>query len=247
MNEEREIKDLLKETKKPKLIDKILESNKTEIIINRIRDLSSSIKNLIVKKLNLNTEKEGKLFIILFAIILFVMISIITLILLTPLVGIHIIFSIVKYSVVILYKIIKNKGFEIKKYLKHKFPNSNVFKETRKYKTNNNFSNIIFKEVEKLIQKMDKLNLSSQEKAQISIRLKEIILLVKEEDGTIEQELYTLNIKRQIASMLSDIEYLLQEYQVRNNNEFYNTKNQLLETLDEVIETKPKIYQKIRS
>ncbi len=245
MEEEKEIKDLLKENKKPKLIDKILNSNKTETIIRRIKDLSDSIKTLIVTKLNLNSEeKEGKLFIILFAVILLVMISFLTLILLTPLVGIHLIFLFLRYSIFILYKIIKTKGNEINKYLRHKFPNSNVFKEKKEYITNNNFSNIIFKEVERLIQEMEKLNLTSKEQSKISLRLKEIVLLVRKEDGTIEQELYTLNIKQEIISMLSDIEYLLHEYELRNKDEFYNTRNELLETLDESIETDSKVYKK---
>ena len=247
MDEEKEIKEILKEQKKPKLIDKILNSNKTETIIRRIKDLSDSIKNLIVTKLNLNNEeKEGKLFIILFAVILLVMISVLTIILLTPLVGIHLIFLFLRYSIFILYKIIKTKGNEINKYLRHKFPNSNIFQEKKEFETNNNFSNVVFMEIERLIQEMEKLNMSSSEQDKISLRLKEILLLVRKEDGTIEQELYTLKTKQQIASMLSDIEYLLQEYESRKKDNFYNTRNDLLETLDETISLNSKVYQKLR-
>ena len=244
MNEEKEVKDLLKKNKKTKLIDKILESNKIEIIINRIRDFSNSIKNLIVEKLHLNNEeKEGKFFIILFAIILFIMLSIITIILLTPLVGIHLIFLLVKYSIFLLYKIIKNKGYEIKKYLSHKFPKANLLKEKKEFNTNYSFSNIIFKEVEDLIVKMDKLNLTNEEKGKIALRLKEIVLLIKKEDGTIKQELYNLEKKQKVVAILTEIDSLLDEYKKIEQDEFYSYRNDLLESLDSYLDDKPKIYK----
>ncbi len=248
MNEEKEVKKILKENKKNNIIEKILESHKTEIIINRIEDLSDSIKNLIVTKLQLNNEeKEGKLFIILFALILFIVISIITIILLTSLVGIHLIFLLVKYSIILLYKIIKNKKYEIKKYLSHKFPKTILFTEKQEYITNNTFSDIIFKEVEQLIIKMDKLNLSNEEKASIAIRLKEIVLLVKKEDGTIKQELYNLEIKQKIAFCLSEIDNFLNEYKNKEQDNFNITKNNILENIDNYLKESPKVYQKIKN
>ena len=246
MDEENEIKDLIKSKKKSKLMDKILESNKVEIIIKRIQDLSDSIKKLIVEKLNLDDEeKEGRLFVILFAIIVFTMISIITLVLLTPLVGIHLIFLFIRYSIFLLYKIIKNKRFEIRKYLHHKFPTSNIFKEKEEFETNYNFTNIIFKEVEEIIQKMDMLNLSVEEKGSISIRLKQIILLVEKEDGNMKHELHNLKVKQEIITVLSNIEYMLEEYQRKEQDEFYITKNNLLTTLDKAIEESNKVLRKV--
>ncbi len=249
-NEElKEIKGILKSEKKPKLIDKILESNKLEKVILKILDLSSSIKQTIVTKLKLdNEEKEGKLFIILFALIILIMLSVIRLLLLTPLFGINLIFNLVKYSlffVVWLHRIIKNKGHEIKIYLRHKFPNVTMFEEKDEFHTNNNFSSIIFKEIERLIQKMESIKLTKEETAKIALRLKEIVLLVRKEDGTLEQELYTLNIKQTIASSLSDIDYLLEECKKREKDNFYNSRNNLLENLDNVIEEVSKTYRKV--
>ena len=87
---------------------------------------------------------------------------------------------------------------------------------------------------------MDSIDMPNEEKAKIALRLKEIVLLVKKEDGTIKHELYNLEIKEKIASALSDIEYLLNEFKRKEQDEFNITKNNLIENL----ENSYKIYKK---
>lgn len=164
--------------------------------------------------------------------------------------SLNLIFYLFKYSffsLSLLYKIIKNKGLVIKKYLSKLFPQSEILKENQnEFQVSSNFSNLIFREVNNLIKRIDKMNLTLDEEKDLALKLKEIVLLVQEEDGTIEHELDLLEVKKKITSKLSQIEYFLnnKEIKEKQQKEFSDTRDLLVENLDDIIEKDVKSYQK---
>ena len=112
-----------------KFIDKILESKRIETLIKKIHQQYEELQNKIIQKYHLKDElKQGKIFMIILIILCCVPLSIIGYLFISSLLGINLIFSIFKNSILLvrsiyiyikwLYTIIKNKGKVIKKYVK---------------------------------------------------------------------------------------------------------------------------------
>ena len=95
----KEIKDLKQEIssiKHPKL-NKLLQSEKLDLIITKVQEIYQNISNKLILKYNLEDElKQGKIFTILIAMIAFILLIIVTVfsvVTLNSIIGIGLIFS----------------------------------------------------------------------------------------------------------------------------------------------------------
>ena len=247
-----ELENIIQENKKQTLLDKIFESKKIDTFIRKIQNIYNKIYQELFIKLDLKNDlKQGKLFTILVAIISLITLTVILFFLMNSLLGLNLIFTLFKYSLFSLnwlYKIIKNKGILIKKYLSNLFPQSELLKshEENKFQTNSNFTNLIFNEVNILVKRINKMNLDLEEEKELVMKLKEIVLMLQNEDGTFEQEIKLLNTKQEIAMRLSEVEYFLnnKELEDKNQDEFLVQKETIIEDLDNLIENDTKSFQK---
>ncbi len=247
-----ELEGIIQENKKHTLLDKVFESKKIDVIIKKVQNIYNKIYQELFIKLDLKNDlKQGKLFTILVAIISLITLTIILFVLMNSLLGLNLIFTLFKYSLFSLnwlYKIIKNKGILIKKYLSNLFPQSELLKnkEENKFQTNSNFTNLIFNEINNLVKRINKMNLDLEEEKELVVKLKEIVLMLQNEDGTFEQEIKFLDTKQEIAKRLSEVECFLnnKELEDKNQDEFLVHKETIIEDLDNLIENDTKSFQK---
>ena len=247
-----ELENIIQENKKHTLLDKIFESKKIDTFIRKIQNIYNKIYQELFIKLDLKNDiKQGKLFTILVAIISLITLTVILFFLMNSLLGLNLIFTLFKYSLFSLnwlYKIIKNKGILIKKYLSNLFPKSELLKsrEETKFQTNSNFTNLIFNEVNNLVKRINHMNLDLEEEKELVMKLKEIVLMLQTEDGTFEQEIKFLDTKQEIAKRLNEVEYFLnnKEMEDKNQDEFLVQKETIIEDLDNLVENDTKSFQK---
>ena len=242
-----ELEDIIKENKKHTILDKIFESKKIDTIIRKIQNIYNKIYQELFIKLDLQNDlKQGKLFTILVAIISLITLTIILFFLMNSLLGLNLIFTLFKYCIFSLnwlYKIIKSKGILIKKYLSKLFPQSELLKsEEMKFKTESNFSNIVLNDINNLVKRINKMHLNLEDEKELALKLKEIVLMIQKEDGTIEQELKILEVRQQIIRKISEVEWSLKEKE--KQDEFEIEKNSLLYNLDNLIEPSKKYILK---
>ena len=247
-----ELEDIIQENKKHTLLDKVFESKKIDTFIRKIQNIYNKIYQELFIKLDLKNDlKQGKLFTILVAAISLITLTIILFFLMNSLLGLNLIFTLFKYSLFSLnwlYKIIKSKGILIKKYLSNLFPQSELLKnkEENKFQTNSNFTNLIFSEVNNLVKRINQMNLDLEEEKKSVVKLKEIVLMLQNEDGTFEHEIKFLDTKQEIAKRLNEVEYFLnnKELETKNQDEFLVEKETIIEDLDNLIENDTKSFQK---
>ena len=163
-------------------INKILESDKIDIIINKIQDIYHKISSKLILKYNLEDElKQGKIYTILIALITFILLIIISVfftVALNSIIGIGLIFTFFRNVIFCIswgYTIIKNKGKTIKKYLSNLFPNSKILKEDKVRKKIPLYEENILYQIEDFIEDINKNNIDINIQKEIYIKLKEII------------------------------------------------------------------------
>lgn len=196
------------ETKiKNKLIDKLLESKEIDKLIEKIQNLYQRISEQLFIKYDLKNElKQGKIFTILIAILIFLFLIVLTvffIIMLNSLLGLNLIFSMLKYSIFIIkwvYTIIKNKGKVIQKYLGNLFPNSKILKEESIQITNLLVTekNII-KEIEELIRRIENIDDNySNSKKEFIFEIQGVTGFLKVQNKDLKKELDSLEYKMKI-------------------------------------------------
>ena len=247
----KEIKDNVEKIKHPR-VNKILESEKIDIIITKIQKLYHTITNKLIIKYNLEDELEqGKIFTILIAILTFICLIILTVffvVTLNSILGIGLIFTFFKQILFCLkwgYTIIKNKGDIIKKYLSKLFPNSILLKEKKIRKNIPIYEEQILYQIEDFIELLNKSNLNLEVEKEITIKLKDIVNMLNIKNIEFKDEIHDLDYKNEIAKRLAEIDNLyLDNVKINCKQEmFQNMKNDVLEQINEL---ENKIYVKKR-
>ena len=248
----KKIKDDLLELKHPK-INKILESEKIDNIITKIQNIYHKITDKLIIKYNLEDEiKQGKIFTILIAMLMFIVLVVISVffaLTLNSILGIGLVFSFIRQIVFCIkwgYTIIKNKGTTIKKYLSNLFPNSKLLQEVQERKKIPLYEEQIIYEIEDFIDVLNKSNLDLNVEKEITIKLKNIVEKLNLNNLDFKDEMNSLEYKQEIASSLADIYKLYQDNLIKNRQqeEFITLKNDVLEQINEV---ENKIYVKKRN
>ena len=186
--EEVELKELQKSLNpyiKKTLIDKIFESEAIDKLIYFFHDMYKKISEKLLIKYDLKNElKQGKIFTIVIALLIFfflILITIFFVIMLNSLLGINLIFQIFKYSIFLIkwgYTLLKSKGNVIKKYLANLFPNNKLLNENNDIKIVGLpvFETYVLKEIDNIVNNLkyiDESNLSI--KKEVAIKLKNIV------------------------------------------------------------------------
>lgn len=253
LNEElKEIKDDIEKIKHPRL-SRILQSEKIDLIITKIQNIYHKITDKLIIKYNLEDElKQGKIFTILVALIMFILLIVLTVffaVTLNSIIGVGLIFSFFRQIVFCLkwgYTIIKNKGKIIKKYLSNLFPNSNILKEEKVRKSIPLYEEQILYQIEDFLDLLNKANLDLEIEKEITIKLKDVVNILNINNIGFNKEIYSLDTKKEIANILSEVNMLYQNNINRNNQimEFQELKNDVLEQIKEVDN---KVYVKKRT
>ena len=246
-NESEEIQELRKEINldsNKSLIDKLLQSKEIDKLINKIQDIYHNIAEKLFIKYDLKNElKQGKLFTIIIASLIFIYLVITTIffvIMLNSLIGINLIFSLVKYSLFFIkwgYTIIKNKGSVIQKYLANLFPNNKSLQPKEKViEELPPFEASIILEIENILTKLANIDLDKGSEKEIILDLKSIVQDLKLEDQTFINEIKNIEFKQDICNRLNIILVKLNDIKEKENNEkkLIQTKTNLLEKLEQV-------------
>ena len=244
-NESEEIQELRKEINldsNKSLIDKLLQSKEIDKLINKIQDIYHSIAEKLFIKYDLKNElKQGKLFTIIIASLIFIYLVIITIffvIMLNSLIGINLIFSLVKYSLFFIkwgYTIIKNKGSVIQKYLANLFPNNKSLQPKEKViEELPPFEASIILEIENILTKLDNIDLDKGSEKEIILDLKSIVQDLKLEDQTFINEIKNLSFKQDICNRLNLINLRIDNIsgKLLQEQKFMEVKNNVLDKLE---------------
>ena len=249
------LKDLKAELniKRHNKINKILESDKIDSIINKVQDLYHKISDKLIIKYNLQDElKQGKIYTILFAIIAFILLIILTIFFaftLNSILGIGLIFSFLRqisFCTRLGYAIIKSKGKMIKKYLSNLFPNSQVLQEKKEINTIPLYEESVLYEIQNFIEELNNSNLDLDVLKEISIKLRDIVDMLNFNKLDFKDEIHNFEYKKNIAYRLSDVYKLYQDNleNKKRQDEFLNLKDDVLEQINEV---NNKVYIKKRT
>lgn len=244
-NESEEIQELRKEINldsNKSLIDKLLQSKEIDKLINKIQDIYHSIAEKLFIKYDLKNElKQGKLFTIIIASLIFIYLVIITIffvIMLNSLIGINLIFSLVKYSLFFIkwgYTIIKNKGSVIQKYLANLFPNNKSLQPKEKViEELPPFEASIILEIENILTKLANIDLDKGSEKEIILDLKSIVQDLKLEDQTFINEIKNLSFKQDICNRLNLINLKIDNIsgKLLQEQRFMEVKNNVLDKLE---------------
>ena len=244
-NESEEIQELRKEINldsNKSLIDKLLQSKEIDKLINKIQDIYHSIAEKLFIKYDLKNElKQGKLFTIIIASLIFIYLVITTIffvIMLNSLIGINLIFSLVKYSLFFIkwgYTIIKNKGSVIQKYLANLFPNNKSLQPKEKViEELPPFEASIILEIENILTKLDNIDLDKGSEKEIILDLKSIVQDLKLEDQTFINEIKNLSFKQDICNRLNLINLRIDNIsgKLLQEQKFMEVKNNVLDKLE---------------
>lgn len=244
-NESEEIQELRKEINldsNKSLIDKLLQSKEIDKLINKIQDIYHSIAEKLFIKYDLKNElKQGKLFTIIIASLIFIYLVITTIffvIMLNSLIGINLMFSLVKYSLFFIkwgYTIIKNKGSVIQKYLANLFPNNKSLQPKEKViEELPPFEASIILEIENILTKLDNIDLDKGSEKEIILDLKSIVQDLKLEDQTFINEIKNLSFKQDICNRLNLINLRIDNIsgKLLQEQKFMEVKNNVLDKLE---------------
>ena len=244
-NESEEIQELRKEINldsNKSLIDKLLQSKEIDKLINKIQDIYHNIAEKLFIKYDLKNElKQGKLFTIIIASLIFIYLVITTIffvIMLNSLIGINLIFSLVKYSLFFIkwgYTIIKNKGSVIQKYLANLFPNNKSLQPKEKViEELPPFEASIILEIENILTKLANIDLDKSSEKEIILDLKSIIQDLKLEDQTFINEIKNLSFKQDICNRLNLINLRIDNIsgKLLQEQKFMEVKNNVLDKLE---------------
>jgi len=251
-NELKELKESINKNKK----NKLSRTDEFDKIFLKLQSLYTKISEKLFVKYDLKNElKQGKIFTIIIAILIFIYLIIITvffLVMLNSLLGLNFIFSILKYSIFFLkwgYKILKNKGNVILKYLTNLFPNSKVLNNKKEIKLDNLpvFESNILEEVKGLIIKLESLNIDISFQKELVIKLKDIVNNLNLHNETFSNEIKSLSYKNEIIKQLIDVKNAVLDIELKQEmeNRFMEVKMDVIEELDKVIEDK--VYTKVKS
>ena len=244
-NESEEIQELRKEINldsNKSLIDKLLQSKEIDKLINKIQDIYHNIAEKLFIKYDLKNElKQGKLFTIIIASLIFIYLVITTIffvIMLNSLIGLNLIFSLVKYSLFFIkwgYTIIKNKGSVIQKYLANLFPNNKSLqpKETKRVNLPP-FETIIIMEIESILNSLNSFNFDTLTEKEIILDLQSIVQDLKLEDQTFINEIKNLSYKQDICNRLNLINLRIDNIsgKLLQEQQFMEVKNNVLDKLE---------------
>ena len=244
-NESEEIQELRKEINldsNKSLIDKLLQSKEIDKLINKIQDIYHSIAEKLFIKYDLKNElKQGKLFTIIIASLIFIYLVITTIffvIMLNSLIGLNLIFSLVKYSLFFIkwgYTIIKNKGSVIQKYLANLFPNNKSLQPKEKViEELPPFEASIILEIENILTKLANIDLDKGSEKEIILDLKSIVQDLKLEDQTFINEIKNLSFKQDICNRLNLINLRIDNIsgKLLQEQKFMEVKNNVLDKLE---------------
>lgn len=244
-NETEEIQELRKEINldsNKSLIDKLLQSKEIDKLINKIQDIYHSIAEKLFIKYDLKNElKQGKLFTIIIASLIFIYLVITTIffvIMLNSLIGLNLIFSLVKYSLFFIkwgYTIIKNKGSVIQKYLANLFPNNKSLQPKEKViEELPPFEASIILEIENILTKLANIDLDKVSEKEIILDLKSIVQDLKLEDQTFINEIKNLSFKQDICNRLNLINLRIDNIsgKLLQEQRFMKVKNNVLDKLE---------------
>lgn len=244
-NESEEIQELRKEINldsNKSLIDKLLQSKEIDKLINKIQDIYHNIAEKLFIKYDLKNElKQGKLFTIIIASLIFIYLVITTIffvIMLNSLIGLNLIFSLVKYSLFFIkwgYTIIKNKGSVIQKYLANLFPNNKSLQPKEKViEELPPFEASIILEIENILTKLANIDLDKGSEKEIILDLKSIVQDLKLEDQTFINEIKNLSFKQDICNRLNLINLRIDNIsgKLLQEQKFMEVKNNVLDKLE---------------
>lgn len=244
-NESEEIQELRKEINldsNKSLIDKLLQSKEIDKLINKIQDIYHSIAEKLFIKYDLKNElKQGKLFTIIIASLIFIYLVITTIffvIMLNSLIGINLIFSLVKYSLFFIkwgYTIIKNKGSVIQKYLANLFPNNKSLQPKEKViEELPPFEASIILEIKNILTKLANIDLDKVSEKEIILDLKSIVQDLKLEDQAFINEIKNLSFKQDICNRLNLINLRIDNIsgKLLQEQKFMEVKNNVLDKLE---------------
>ena len=244
-NESEEIQELRKKINldsNKSLIDKLLQSKEIDKLINKIQDIYHNIAEKLFIKYDLKNElKQGKLFTIIIASLIFIYLVITTIffvIMLNSLIGLNLMFSLVKYSLFFAkwgYTIIKNKGSVIQKYLANLFPNNKSLqpKETKRVNLPP-FETIIIMEIESILNSLNSFNFDTLTEKEIILDLQSIVKDLKLEDTSFINEIKNLSFKQDICNRLNLINLRIDNISKQSLQEqrFMEVKNNVLDKLE---------------
>ena len=244
-NETEEIQELRKKINldsNKSLIDKLLQSKEIDKLINKIQDIYHSIAEKLFIKYDLKNElKQGKLFTIIIASLIFIYLVITTIffvIMLNSLIGLNLIFSLVKYSLFFIkwgYTIIKNKGSVIQKYLANLFPNNKSLQPKEKViEELPPFEASIILEIENILTKLANIDLDKVSEKEIILDLKSIVQDLKLEDQAFINEIKNLSFKQDICNRLNLINLRIDNIsgKLLQEQQFMEVKNNILDKLE---------------
>ena len=150
--------------------------------------------------------------------------------------------------------IIKSKGNLILKYLSNLFPNSKILSEEVIKKNNDDiilpvFEKCILKDVNELLLKLDNSNLKVEDKRNLAIKLKEIVLMLHLEDLSFESEIQNLEYKKEVSGKIKEVELILERLILENRKEelFSNLTNSTTLKIDNYLETSNQEKVKVKS
>ena len=206
-----------------KFIDKILESKRIETLIKKIHQQYEELQNKIIQKYHLKDElKQGKIFMIILIILCCVPLSIIGYLFISSLLGINLIFSIFKNSILLvrsiyiyikwLYTIIKNKGKVIKKYVKTSLSKTDLEKKDLELEQELTKENVEEDQnlelIIELMSKIDKIYSLDLQKDIVEV-LKKIVL---ELNTSNDSEEILIKLNKKIDEYLGSLEKLNSRY-----------------------------------
>ncbi len=206
-----------------KFIDKILESKRIETLIKKIHQQYEELQNKIIQKYHLKDElKQGKIFMIILIILCCVPLSIIGYLFISSLLGINLIFSIFKNSILLvrsiyiyikwLYTIIKNKGKVIKKYVKTSLSKTDLEKNNLELEQELTKENVEEEHnlelIIELMSKIDKIYSLDLQKDIVEV-LKKIVL---ELNTSNDSEEILIKLNKKIDEYLGSLEKLNSRY-----------------------------------
>ena len=206
-----------------KFIDKILESKRIETLIKKIHQQYEELQNKIIQKYHLKDElKQGKIFMIILIILCCVPLSIIGYLFISSLLGINLIFSIFKNSILLvrsiyiyikwLYTIIKNKGKVIKKYVKTSLSKTDLEKKDLELEQELTKENVEedhnLELIIELMSKIDKIYSLDLQKDIVEV-LKKIVL---ELNASNDSEEILIKLNKKIDEYLESLEKLNSRY-----------------------------------
>ena len=248
-NELKELRASIDVNEKNKMIDKLLESDRIDKIILKFQGIYHKISERLFIKFDLKNElKQGKIFTILITLLIFIYLIIITVffgIMLNSLIGLNLIFSLLKYSlfsIKLCYTILKKKGGLISKYLANLFPNSKVLKEEKVTKIDGLpiFETNILKEIDDLVNKISDMEMELDLEKEIVLKLKEIVNSLNLHDESFKNQIKSLEYKKDIITRLESIKSILDSYSKKEieKNNLLEIQTEMLEKLDLEIDRK---------